>query len=214
MSTEQTEHLVGDKASREDKAAPVPRIGRVTELQACTPAAVDFLYALACDPEVGWRWRFGGTVPRRDVYEQNFWQGILAQFVVVERSSSAMIGHVLAYNADLNYGIAYVAAAMISQVARSGAGIEAIDLFVSHLFGSFRLRKLYFEVPEYNLPQFGSAVGTLLRREGELAEHSYYNGQFWSQHVLALYRDDYETIGPRSATFGRNRRPTIQPTQS
>ena len=54
----------------------------------------------------------------------------------------SLVGSVFAYNADLNNGIVYVAAGMLPAAAGSGIGIEATDLFVSHLFGCYRLRKL------------------------------------------------------------------------
>jgi RimJ/RimL family protein N-acetyltransferase len=185
----------------------VSRDGRSVKLVPVeSEAAVEFLYQLAIDESVGWRWRFGGMVPRRDTFEQTLWNGVLTQFVIVEKAHGAMVGSTLAYNADLNHGTAYVAAAMLREATRSGVGIEAADLFAAHLFACYRIRKLYFEVPEYNIPQFESSIGWLLREEGSLLQHTYYQGRFWDRKILALYREDYESVAAGGRVLGRRRR--------
>jgi hypothetical protein len=66
-------------------------------------------------------------------------------------------------------------------------------------------RKLYFEIPEYNMPEIQSVVDVLLHREGVLKNHSYYAGRYWNRNILALYREDYEAIGT-GLKLGRRRR--------
>jgi RimJ/RimL family protein N-acetyltransferase len=166
---------------------------------------VEFLYQLAIDESVGVRWRFNGLVPRRETFEQSLWSGVLTQFIVAERQTGACLGTVTAYNADLNHGYAYVAAAMIADATGSGVGIEAVDLFLGYLFACYRLRKLYFEVPEYNLAQFASAL-TWFRDEGTLVDHTYFDGRLWDRKILALYRQDYEGIAKSGQALGRRRR--------
>ena len=156
-------------------------IGRSVQLAPIGADSAEFLYQLAIDDAVGWRWRFGGTIPRRDTFDQTIWNGVLTQFIVVEKVRGTMIGSVLAYNTDLNHGFTYAAAAMLGEVAGFGIGIEAVDLFVRHLFACYRFRKIYFEVPEYNISQFGSSIGSLLRQEGILKDHTYYQGKFWDE---------------------------------
>jgi RimJ/RimL family protein N-acetyltransferase len=175
---------------------PTPRVGRAVKLLEVRPESTEFLYQLTIDESTGWRWRHGGSVPRRDTFEQNLWAGVLTQFVVAERVTNNPIGLVVAYNADVNHGFAYIGAAMVEGVRRSGAGFEAVALFSSHLFAVYRLRKLYFEVSEYNLPQFRSAVGTILKEEGVLRGHTYYRGQFWDRYILALYNEDFTDLHP------------------
>jgi len=172
------------------------------------PGSIDFLYQLATDEATGWRWRFNGIVPRREAFEQSLWNGILTQFIVYEITGETMIGSVVAYNADLNHGFAYVAVAMTSEAMGSGAGIEAADLFGAHLFGCYRLRKLYLEVPEFNIGQFETAIGWLFREEANLVGHLYYWGRYWDRRILAVYREDYESIPVAGNMLGRRRRPS------
>ncbi len=167
---------------------------------------VEFLYRLAIDEEIGWRWRFAGSVPRRDQFEQTLWAGVLTQFLVTDTLQGGLIGSAIAYNADLNHGYTFVAVGMVPEATGTGLGIEATDLFVGHLFGCYSLRKVYFEVPEYNLAQFESSLGWLLKEEGMLKNHTFYNGRYWDRAMLALYRDDYEALSPRGRALGRRRR--------
>ena len=174
---------------------PVPRTGHSVVLSP-VDQSIEFLYRLAIDERVGWRWRFTGAVPPRSVFEQSLWNGVLTQFVVVERARGVPIGCVMAYNAEMNHGIVYVAAALVEEAAGSGVGVEAVDLFCGHLFACYRLRKLYFEVPDYNLGQFASSLDWLLRAEGCLRQHTYYDGRLWDRHMLALYKEDYDAATP------------------
>ena len=201
-----------DRDIDRDERVPsaTPREGRNIRLAEVRVEAVEFLYQLAIDEEVGWRFRFAGSVPRRETFDQSLWNGVLTQFVVVEKSSGAMIGSVVAYNADLNHGFAYLAVGMTSEVSRSGAGIEAADVFLVYLFSVFRLRKIYIEVPEYNVAQFGSAIDWILKKEGVLRDHTFYQGRFWDRHIYAIYREDYLSIPDDSRAFGRRRRVAVR----
>lgn len=182
---------------RHDDVGPPSRVGHTVSLTPVDPASIDFLYQLAIDDQVGWRWRYTGAVPPRSAFEQSLWNGVLTQFVVRQRRSGAPIGCVMAYNSDINHGFTYVAAALVAEAVGWGVGIEAVDLFCGHLFGTYRLRKIYFEVPEYNVQQFGSSLDWLLKQEGCLVDHSFYQGRLWDRYLFAMYRDDYDAATPR-----------------
>ena len=201
---ERREVILG--ADSGEQARAILRRGRSVRLEPIGSDAHDFLYDFAIDEAVGWRWRHAGAVPRREVFEQSLWNGVLTQFVIVENASDTRIGMAVAYNADLNHGFAYVAAGVLGEAVGSGVAVEAIDMFVGHLFGCYRLRKLYFEVPEYNLEQFSSAIGSLLAPEALFSEHTYYNGRYWDRHVLTLDREVYAGIAGSSRVLGRQRR--------
>jgi RimJ/RimL family protein N-acetyltransferase len=100
---------------------------------------------------------------------------------------------VVAYNADQRNGFAYIGAVMSSTVGSTGIGIAAMDLFITYLFTTWPFRKLYAELPQYNLPMLGNRIGHLLREEGRLKEHTYYNGRWWDQVIVALYPEEYFT---------------------
>jgi RimJ/RimL family protein N-acetyltransferase len=169
------------------------RTGRFARLVPLAVRHLDFLYDLATNEEVGYRWRFQGTVPSPDKFQSALWDAVLCQFVVVDVRGKA-VGHVVAYNPDLHQGWTHVGGIMHPDVIGSGIGLEALDLFVAHLFSAYNLRKVYFEVPEYNLSEFGSLIGPVLEVEARLKGHVYLGGSYWDFLVLALYRDSYLAI--------------------
>jgi RimJ/RimL family protein N-acetyltransferase len=186
---------------------PPPRTGRWVSLAPVSRQYMEFLYQLATNEENGFRWLLAGTVPPAEVFQQNFWKGVLTQFVVLVRSSSAPIGIVVAYNAEINHGFAYLGADFAPNVQGIGIAIEAVELFVDYLFATYNLRKLYLEVPEYNLGTMANGIGGVLREEGVLREHTYYRNQYWDRHVLALYREEFLSA-PKTA---RGRRRSVFP---
>lgn len=181
-------------AERRD-TLPIPRrSGRWVQLVPATPNYYDFVYSLVADEAVGYRWRFAGSVPAREVFDRALWNNVLSQFIVVSTANAAPLGLVQAYNAELTYGFTYVAQVMSTEAVGTGVGAEAFYLFAGYLFRVLPLRKLYLDVPEYNLPLVVSSRGFPVRTEGRLREHSYYDGRLWDRVVLALYRQDYESI--------------------
>jgi RimJ/RimL family protein N-acetyltransferase len=183
------------------------RTGRWVSLVPVTNRFVEFLYQLAINEENGFRWLLVGAVPPPDVFQQNLWKGVLAQFVVLERRSSAPIGVVVAYNPELHHGFAYLGADFLPAVEGTGLGIEAVDIFIEYVFGTYNLRKLYLEVPEYNVPFMSNLAGGVFKEEGRLRQHTFYQGTYWDRHLLALYRDDFDSV-PRTHLGRRQRRLT------
>jgi RimJ/RimL family protein N-acetyltransferase len=153
----------------------------------------EFLYQLTTDEVTGLRWRYHGAVPTREAFASQLWSGVLVQFIVTARKSQVPIGLVVAYNADQRDGHAYFAVLMSKEAERSGYGIAAAELFIHYLFNTWPFRKLYAEIPEYNLPVLGNRMGALLKEEGRLKGHFYCDGQWWDQITVAIYPEDFRT---------------------
>jgi RimJ/RimL family protein N-acetyltransferase len=170
---------------------PASRTGRWVQLVPIeTTAQTTFLYELAKNEDVAHRWRYTGFVPTRERFVQELFQGVLTQFVVTTRDTGEMIGLVVAYNPDMIHGYAYLGEVMVPAAVGTGVGVEAFYVFTRYLFQVFSLRKLYLEVPEYNLKSFAGGQGRLLHREGVLRGHTHYGGRYWDRHIFAVYRDD------------------------
>jgi RimJ/RimL family protein N-acetyltransferase len=101
-----------------------------------------------------------------------------------------LAGLVVAYDANLQDGHAYLGA--ISD-PRFGVGtLEGVVLCLTYLFTMWPLRKIYLDAPEYNVPQFASAIERgIVVEEGRLAKHRFYNGKYWDQCLFAIYREKY-----------------------
>ena len=171
--------------------SPPSRHGTWTALVPIDDSHFEYLYQLAIDESTGFRWRFVGAVPTKEEFRQSLWKGALSQFLVVETKTERAIGMVVAYQPDLPNGHVYVGAVMELSVQATGLGIEAVMLFLRYLFTTWNLRKVYFEVPEYNAEWMVNSIGQYLKEEGRLKDHSFYDRRWWDKLILALYYDDY-----------------------
>jgi RimJ/RimL family protein N-acetyltransferase len=190
-----------ERARNADAAPAAPDapslVGRRITLLPVVPDHYQFLYELATSEEIGFRWRYGGQIPQYETFVQQMWSGVLTQFLITQTESGRGLGLTVAYNADLRNGHAYIAAVIDPREAVPGGGVEANALFLDYLFATWNFRKLYAEVLEFNLVQFSSGLGNAFREEGVLRAHHYYAGRFWDQHLVAYYRETWETEGTR-----------------
>ncbi len=59
------------------------------------------------------------------------------------------------------------------------------------------------EAPEFNIAQIKSGLGRFFHEEGRLKAHHYYDGRYYDQLLLALYREDFDQMSPVfDAAFG------------
>lgn len=167
----------------------------------------DILYHLACDPETGRRWRLGGATPIFDVFIRRLSEDVLTQFVVELRGPDVpgglgAVGLVQAYRPS-GHGHAHLASLLRDDLMGRGIAMEAMALFVEHLFRNFGLRYLFAEVPGYNLPFLGAGPkgGRLVFEEcGRMPEFEFGGGSYWDLHILGISRASWEAeVRPRIA---------------
>ncbi len=157
------------------------------------PEDLGFLYALAVQPETGFRWRYRGSVPPIERFKAELWNQVLIQFVVRRIEDDLPVGHVVAYGDELSLRHTYIGAVFDPGCTGSGLAAQSVSLFARHLFRTFPLNKIYLEIPGINWPQLQSGQGRLFRVEGVLRDHDYYAGRLWDKYVCALYPGDFET---------------------
>lgn len=169
--------------------------GRRYRLAPFTPAYHQSAYALSIAEPTAFRWRFNGIMPSYDTFERSLHAGVLVQFAVTPRERpEQMIGLVVAYNANPQDGYAYLAA--ISDPAAGAGSLEGLVLLVNYLLVTWPFRKLYIEVPEFNVGRFQSAIARgLLREEGRLVGHRYMDDRYWDQILYAIYRGEAQRYG-------------------
>jgi RimJ/RimL family protein N-acetyltransferase len=167
--------------------------GHKVYLRPVTEADYGFLFALSTDEATGFRWRFRGETPSPDGFTHAIWHNTIAQFVVCSGATDEPVGHVVAFNANMRHRYAHIAMVVRpDRVGRSWA-LEGAQLFIDYLFANWEFRKLYAEVVDFNLTQFGSiATMPAFLVEGRLTEHEYYRGRYWDLVVIALRRQDWE----------------------
>jgi RimJ/RimL family protein N-acetyltransferase len=164
--------------------------GRLVSLRPMEPADYKKLFALAVSGTTAWRWRYAGVLPSYEEWLQTLKSGVLSQLVVTDRSDG-VLGLVVAYDANLNNGTAYVAAMVAPGSVGSGRGAEAMILFLRYVFATWSVVKVYMEVPEFNIEQFGSALERTCEVEGRLRGHLVYDGKRWDQLILSVSRDRF-----------------------
>jgi hypothetical protein len=167
----------------------LPPLGRYVSFRPVLPFDYDWLYALACSPEIGWRWRFRGTHPSPDAFAGALWDGVLCQFIVDDRREGASLGLVTAHDASHRHGYAYVSAVFHQQDPPAPWQVEGLVLFVQHLFRLFPFRKLYLQTNDLTVGGFGSLIGSLLVEEGRLRDHEFHDGRYVDQITLAIARE-------------------------
>jgi hypothetical protein len=172
-----------------------PIVGtRAVYLKPLVPEDYPYIRQAESAPELSARWRYRGATPSPDEWLQGLWAGRLAQFVVVARRSSTPIGLVAAYRANFQQGHAALAAERFGSARRSPLLVVGVALFVDYVFKCFALRKLYMELPEFNYEQFASGTDRYFTVEGRLRDHSFYDGRYWDELILAIDRRTWMTV--------------------
>ncbi len=165
--------------------------GRRVVLRAIGPEDYAFVYRLETSPELLVRWRFHGRTPSPEESTRSLFDGVLAQFLAVEKTSGKPIGFVNVHDPNLFNATAHLAAIAMPDSRNAALMIDACMPLVEYAFALFPMRKLYAEVLDFNLVQFESIVGKFFETEGCLVGDHYFNGQYWNKHILAITREKW-----------------------
>jgi RimJ/RimL family protein N-acetyltransferase len=180
--------LVGLPNSSEQVLPRGRAVSGEVKLRALRPTDYAALYESSLDPRQSYRWRYRGGTPSPQEFEESLFAGVLAQFAVVDHADLYMHGLVSAYNHRPEVGSCYLAIQRSGNVRGTGGEmISATGLMLDYLFRTFNLRRVYFEVPEYNAYLVEGLLGGLLTQEAELSEHFWHDERFWS--LLICYTD-------------------------
>lgn len=169
---------------------------RRVSLHPVRPHDYPFLYDLAASGDLGYRWRYYGASPTFDTFVQTFQRSSEPQFVAIRGQADDRVGWVMSYRFDLANGTAYMGVVMAPSYIGTGLGLEVAGQFVDYLFKYWNLRKVYSEAPGFTFGSVASGVNAVLKEEGVLRAHRYYDGRFWDEHIIAIYREDWERLRP------------------
>ncbi len=191
-------------------------IGENVALRPIRPQDYDALFEFET-VHLGPTWRLKGETPSFERYVQSLWQGVLAQFIVVNRMTHSPAGFVTAYSPNFRDAWCYFATAKFDRSDRSTTQIEGTVLFLEYLFTTWDFNKLYAEVLDDNIHQFDSAIGRFCVEEARLREHEQIGGRMHDQIILAVYRRDWEVwrrfVLPRVRDGQRIRQNGTRPTR-
>lgn len=155
------------------------------------------LYLASFDPSNAGRWRYHGRTLPMDQFVPSLFNGVLAQFMVEMVQTGIPIGLVVAY--DENPSGLHCKLAFLRTGARvsgdTAALFEGIALFISYLFDHFPFRKLFAEVPEFNLHMF---TDDFADHEGVLKEFLFYQGEFADMHYVSVSRNRWADLSAQT----------------
>jgi RimJ/RimL family protein N-acetyltransferase len=204
------EHLRGERplAGRRRGAHQTARV----RLVPVEPRHVGALYVAATEPGAGHRWRWRGRTPSPEDFQHSLFAGVTAQYVAESVADGRLIGLVVAYDQDPSARHCHIGFLRCDAAAGTGgAMVEALALFLDHLFRTFPFEKLFAELPEYNLPLVAGLPDELVVHEGRLAGFYWYAGRLWDRCHISVHRRAWEPVaavlfgGPGAGVAGQAR---------
>jgi RimJ/RimL family protein N-acetyltransferase len=158
-----------------------------------------FLFRLFTDPSRCHLW----TSSRRVFDEREFrdlwiaWaNGVMGAKFVVEHAERA-VGWVMSCDEYVEHGFTKVHTILQEKDVGHGVGVAATALLLEHLFKHLPLRKIYFEVFDFNpiVVRMWRKLG--LPEEGTLKGDRFWDGAYWDLHIFALYREAWPDVRAR-----------------
>jgi RimJ/RimL family protein N-acetyltransferase len=168
------------------------------QIRALLPSDVASIHAEEVSEALAFRWRLAGGHPDPAEYPNSLWSGVLASFIAEDVRVGSSVALFTAYNADFRNQHVYVAGTLLSgapsePLRRALLATEALFLTLEYVFCGWPFRKVYLEVPEYNLEQFASLADRLAVEEGRLRAHVFAGWNWWDLVTLAVWRDQWES---------------------
>jgi hypothetical protein len=151
-------------------------------------ADYDLIQAMETAGPNATRWRYRGETPSPERWLQTLWNGVYAQFLIVRMDTGQPVGLVFAYRASRLDGHCYFAVLGFGE-ARGPHMTFGIALFLNYLFTVGGFRRLYAEVPAFNLEQFGSVLDRYCEVEAQMRDHSFWDGRYWDMYHLTFRRE-------------------------
>jgi RimJ/RimL family protein N-acetyltransferase len=184
------------------KRPPVgPSFTRRTVLKPVADGDLDLLR----DAEIAWensfRWRHHGAHPSPAQFRAEFWSGVLCAFLVIRRRDRVAVGCVVIYNADLHNQRAFCGCYQFSSVTEPALAIEGMLAVLRYTFANWSFRKIYFEIPGFNVDQMRHSLRKYLRHEATFNDYWYFGERFWDHFIFALGREDFRYY--EQTSFGR-----------
>lgn len=178
-----------------DVGGPVERdaitlAGKIVRLRAVEPRDYNRLRQIELSGAVVQTYRFRGKTPSPEAYAASLWNDTAVNLAVCVPPHGEVVGNMACYAASFRDEHAYISV-LIAPWARGAATFEAAELFLTYVFDTFDFRKVYADVLEPNLEQFGSIVGYVAREEGRFVGDVKIRGQWHDRLVLAIWQDHY-----------------------
>lgn len=184
----------GPLAPTRDGSEAVAIGGGLVHLRGWRQDDLPALYHAATSPGQGRRWRFRGATPSFREFASEFGHGTLATLVVASNDDDRVVGSVAAYSASLENGWTYIGFQGVADRSGVGLMLEGMFCFVTWLFDTWDLRKVYAELDPGLHDRLVSLGAGPLRVEGRLERHTYQQGAWQDVLLTAIWRDEWATF--------------------
>jgi RimJ/RimL family protein N-acetyltransferase len=188
---------------------PIAVVGRRVALAPVTAADLVALFSWRVDCRYLHLWSAQGHVPTYGQFLEEM--DHLAQdhhhvhLMIRRRNGRRAIGHVWSYDADLRAGHAKLGVFADPGASGLAMGAEATILFVDYLMKYYSLRKLYAEVVGWNRLSLATCLRGGFVEEGILRRHRWHEDDHWDLHILALWRETWDSQKPRLLRWARGK---------
>ena len=172
---------------------------RGTSLRPVTESDLPFLFRLYTDPSRCHLWMGSRRVfdEREFVAAWSSWTGSTMGAKFVVENDRRPVGWVMSCDDYLEHGITKVHTILQEENVGHGVGVVATALLTDYLFRQLPLRKIYFEVFDFNPAVVRIWRKLRLPEEGLLKGDRYWDGTYWDLHIFALYREAWPDVRAR-----------------
>jgi hypothetical protein len=165
-------------------------------LRPVTDGDVEYLYDWCLDPSVARTWRYRGMTPPPEVFRNQLWQGVLANFIGVRRGSDIPASFVTLYDVNLAAGHGKLSCLVAPELRMGTTAVDTVLQMLEFAFGQWPLRKVYFETNSIAIQQYSSAVARgLLVEEARLLNYELFGDGSWADLIfLAVDRECWDDV--------------------
>lgn len=149
--------------------------------------------AMLRDPLNEGRYRGFGPLTSSATLEQALANCAMSAAIVSIDEPSIFLGIAQLGAVDLRHGTGQLMGCLTVEAQAKGWPAEGFIQFISRVFDSYPLRKLYCEVNGHNHASFGRGLGRFFQLEATLREHEWSNGGYVDVHFFSITRALFDT---------------------
>lgn len=170
---------------------PLSVIGERVRLRPLDPSDYGQLFWIEQDPTLpmGLR-RFTDSIPPEQ-FGDAIWADTTCQFAIVSTADATLVGTVALSGVDLRLGFGRVRIVVRPDLLDAGWPMEALGMFLDHVFVTYPLRKLYLEVAESVYGLFSGGADQVFFVEGQLVQHLWCDGGWQDLIMMAFHREHW-----------------------
>ncbi|MGH9090086.1 MAG: GNAT family N-acetyltransferase, partial [Acidimicrobiales bacterium] len=155
------------------------------------PEYSGFVHEIFVTYPSSFRWIYTFGIPEQESLIDAVSQAATNFRIVVDVSTKRPVGVAYLYQWRPQDGVAYTDILLIESAIDSELFGNVAHLFMSEVFSTLNIRKLFMTVGDWQVPVIDNSLRDLLEEEGCLREHSYFDGGWHDQLIFSISRDRF-----------------------